>query len=108
MKKLMIYLDEEMHEDLRLLAFRKRTAMAALIRHALEETFEDELDGIAAERALAEYAADPEAAMTLEEYMQRRGIAIQDRREPAGDARPKRVAEERRRPYHAGPGRTEK
>ena len=36
MKKLMIYLDEEMHEELRLLAFRKRTTMAALVRHALD------------------------------------------------------------------------
>jgi predicted DNA-binding protein len=108
MKKLMIYLDEEMHEDLRLLAFRKRTTMAALIRHAVEETFEGEFDGIAAERALAEYTADPAAAMTLEEYVQRRGIAIQGRREPARSARLGRVAEERRRPYRAGPGRTEK
>ncbi len=47
MKKLMVYLDEEMHEDLRLLAFRKRTTMAALVRYALDKTFEDDLDIIA-------------------------------------------------------------
>ena len=108
MKKLMVYLDEELHEDLRLLAFRKRTTMAALIRHALDKTFENELDAIAAEQALEEYAANPEAAVTLEEYMQRRGIAIQDRPEPARRARLGRVAEERSRPYRAGPGGPER
>ena len=108
MKKLMIYLDGEMHESLRLLAFRKRTTMAALVRYALGKTFEDELDAIAAEQALEEYAANQEAAVTLEEYMQRRGIAVQDRPEPARRARLGRVAEERRRPYRADPGGPEK
>ncbi len=105
MKKLMVYLDEEMHEDLRVLAFRKRTTMAALIRFALDKTFEDELDALVAERSLEEYAANPEAAITLEEYMQRRGIAIQDRAERARPTEHRRVAEVRRRPYRADPGR---
>lgn len=108
MKKTMVYLDDEMHEELRVLAFRKRTTMAALIRHALDKTFEDDLDAIAAEQALQEYAANPEAAVTLEEYMQRRGIAIPDRPEPARPPRLRRVAEERRRPYRAGPGGPER
>ncbi len=107
MKKLMVYLEDEMHEELRLLAFRKRTTMAALIRHALDKTFENDFDAIAAEQAFEEYAANPEAAITLEEYMQRRGIAIPDRPEPARGARLRRVAEERRRPYRTGPGRSE-
>ncbi|MGA2285142.1 MAG: hypothetical protein ABSG55_02575 [Dehalococcoidia bacterium] len=108
MKKLMIYLDEEMHEDLRVLAFRRRTTMAALVRYALDKTFEDELDALIAERSLQEYAANPEAAITLEEYMQRRGIAIPDRAESPRPTEHRRVAEERRRPYRAGPGRPEK
>jgi predicted DNA-binding protein len=108
MKKLMIYVEEEMHEDLRLLAFRKRTTMAALIRYAVDKTFEDELDAIVAEKALDEYAANPEAAVTLEEYMQRRGIAIQSGTEPARRTRLRRVAEERGRPYRTGPGGSEK
>jgi predicted DNA-binding protein len=103
MKKTMVYLDEEMHEDLRLLAFRKRTTMAALVRYALDKTFEDELDAAAAERALEEYAANPEAAVTLEEYVQRRGIAIQSTTEPSRGARARKVAEGRGPAYRAGP-----
>ena len=74
MKKLMIYLNEDVHEDLRLLAFQKRTTMAALVRYALDKTFEDELDIIAGERALEEAAKNPDSTMTLAEYMERRGL----------------------------------
>ncbi|MCH7811886.1 MAG: hypothetical protein IH958_04575 [Chloroflexi bacterium] len=79
MKKLMIYVDEDMHEDLRELAFRQRTTMAALVRYALDKTFEDELDIIAAERALEEAARDPASTITLEEYLEKRGLAIPGR-----------------------------
>ena len=75
MKKLMIYLNEDVHEDLRQLAFRKRTSMAALVRYAVDKTFEDELDVIAGERALEEAARDPSSTMTLAEYMEKRGLA---------------------------------
>jgi predicted DNA-binding protein len=71
-KKLMIYLDEDMHEDLRELAFRKKTTMAALVRYALDKTFEDDLDSIAAERALEEAARDPSSTMSWEEYKRQR------------------------------------
>ena len=73
MKKLMIYLNEDVHEDLRQLAFRKRTSMAALVRYAVDKTFEDELDVIAGERALEEAARDPSSTMTLDEYLEKRG-----------------------------------
>jgi len=73
MKKLMIYLSEDVHEDLRQLAFRKRTSMAALVRYALDKTFEDELDVIAGERALEEAARNPDSTMTLAEYIEKRG-----------------------------------
>jgi Arc/MetJ-type ribon-helix-helix transcriptional regulator len=72
MKKLMVYLSDDVHEDLRLLAFQKRTSMAALIRYALDKTFEDELDIIAGERALEEAAKNPDSTMTLDEYMEKR------------------------------------
>jgi predicted DNA-binding protein len=68
MKKLMVYLGDEMHEELRVLAFRKRTTMAALVRHALEETYEDDLDVIAAEAALEEAARDTSSTMSWEEF----------------------------------------
>jgi predicted DNA-binding protein len=76
MKKLMIYLDEEMHEELRLLAFRKRTTMAALVRHAIEETFEDEMDAIAAEQALQEMIDDPSGTMSWEDFKAKRDLDI--------------------------------
>ena len=72
MKKLMVYLDEDMHEDLRELAFHKKTTMAALVRYALDKTFEDELDAFAGERALEEAARDPASTMSWEEYKRQR------------------------------------
>ena len=68
MKKLMVYLDEDTHEDLKTLAFQAKTTMAALVRYALDKTFEDELDDISSRRALEEAAAHPEETMTWEEY----------------------------------------
>jgi len=107
MKKLMIYLNEDVHEDLRQLAFRKRTSMAALVRYAVDKTFEDELDVIGGERALEEYAADPTQAVTLDEYMERRGIVLSSGAEPARRTRARKVAEKRGRPYRAGAGASE-
>jgi hypothetical protein len=98
MKKLMVYLDEDMHEDLRQLAFRKKTAMAALVRYDLDKTFEDELDLIAAERALDEAARHPEDVMTLEEYMEKRGLGLPGRPNAARSSGARKVAEGRR-PY---------
>ena len=40
MKKLMVYLDEDTHENLKTLAFQEKTTMAALVRYALDKTFE--------------------------------------------------------------------
>ena len=96
--KLMVYLDEDMHEDLRALAFRKKTTMAALVRYALDKTFEDELDAIAAERALEEAARHPEDIVTLEEYMEQRGLAVPSRPYAPRSTRSRQAAE-RRRPY---------
>ncbi len=95
MKKLMVYLDDELHEDLRELAHRKRTTMAALIRYSLDKTFEDELDEISSLRSLDEYLRDPSSAITLEEYAKRRGIVLQDRHDDAGAAGSQRIAEGR-------------
>ncbi len=74
MKRLMISVDDDTHEDLRVLASRKRSTMAALVRYALDKTFEDDLDVIAGERALEEAQRDPSGMITIEEYMARRGL----------------------------------
>jgi predicted DNA-binding protein len=101
MKKLMVYLDADMHEDLRQLAFRKKATMAALVRYALDKTFEDDLDLISAERALEEAARHPEDTMTLEEYLEKRGLAVPSRPYTARPTGSRKVAE-RRRPYRGG------
>ncbi len=46
MKRLLVSLDDERYEDLRRFAFEKNVPMAELVRHAIEETFEDELDAM--------------------------------------------------------------
>ena len=76
MKKLMVYLDEDMHEDLRALAFRRKTTMAALVRYALDATFEEELDDISSQRALEEAAADPASTMSWEDYKAQRRLDV--------------------------------
>lgn len=68
MKKLLVYLDEDTHEDLKILALRKKTTMAALVRKALESVYEDELDAIAGERSLEEAVRDQKSTMSWEEY----------------------------------------
>ena len=68
MKKLLVYLEAETHEDLKVLALRKKTTMAALVRNALESTYEDELDAIAGERALDEAIEEPAGTMSWEDY----------------------------------------
>jgi hypothetical protein len=72
MKKLLVYLEEDTHEDLKVLALRKKTTMAALVRYALDATFEDELDAIAGERALEEAVHNPETTMSWEEFKRSR------------------------------------
>ena len=75
-KKLMVYLDDELHEDLKVLALRRKTTMAALVRYALDKTFEDEMDIIAGERALEEALRDPGSTMSWEEYKAQRAGRI--------------------------------
>ena len=55
MAKLLVYMDDDAHEDLKELAHRHKTTMAALVRYAIDKTFEDQLDVIAGEKGLEEY-----------------------------------------------------
>ena len=74
MKRLLVSLDDERYEDLRRFAFEKKAPMAELVRYAMEEVFEDDLDAMRIRRGLEEHAADPSGAMTIQEYMKSRGI----------------------------------
>ena len=76
MKKLLVYLDEDTHEELKILALRKKTTMAALVRHALDATFEDELDAIAGQLGLEEYLNDPSSSITLDDFLKEQGIEL--------------------------------
>jgi len=67
-RRLTIRPDDDFRENLRQLAAQKKTTMAALVRYAIDKTFEDDLDVIGAERALEEAVRDPSGTMSLEEY----------------------------------------
>ena len=73
MKKLLVYMDEDRHEDLKRLARRHNTSMADLIRFAIEETFEDELDAMRGERAFEEHLADPSESISVGRLFERAG-----------------------------------
>jgi hypothetical protein len=92
MKKLLVYMNEDFHADLKELAYRKKTTMAALVRYALDATFEDELDVIAAEHALEEALADPSSTITLDEYLEKRGIELRGKAASKGRARARQAA----------------
>ena len=68
LKRTTIFLTEEHHEELRRLAYERRTSMAKLIREAVLEMLEDEED----ERAAMEATRNPEEEyITLEELDRR-------------------------------------
>ena len=76
MAKLLVYMDEERHKDLKMLAQRHNTSMADLIRHAMEEIFEDDLDAMRGQRRLEEAVADPGSTMSWEEFKAERAGLI--------------------------------
>ena len=65
LKRTTIFLTEEHHEELRRLAYEKRTSMANLIREAVLEMIEDEEDIREGMKALEE---GREGSISLEEY----------------------------------------
>jgi predicted DNA-binding protein len=77
MKKTMIYLPEETHEGLKRLAFEARTSIAELIRRAIDQVYQEDLEDIRdMEEELAKYRADPGSAIDLEEYLRQRKARV--------------------------------
>ncbi len=77
MKKTMIYLPEETHEGLKRLAFEARTSIAELIRRAIDQAYQEDLEDIRdMEEELAKYRADPGSAIDLEEYLKQRKARV--------------------------------
>jgi Arc/MetJ-type ribon-helix-helix transcriptional regulator len=70
MKKMMVYLPDEMHEGLRQLAFDHRTSIAELIRRAVDAAYGEILEDIRdADAELVSYRADPSSAISLEDLL---------------------------------------
>ena len=95
MKKLLVYMDDDFHEDLKELAHRKKASMSALVRYALDAAFEDELDVIGGERALEEALTDPSSTITLDEYLEKRGLDLPRKTSSAGRTRSRQVTRAR-------------
>ena len=73
MKKMMVYLDEEVHDGLRKLAFENNTSIAELIRQAIELVYGEDVEDIKdMEAELARYQAQSGSVVELEEYLRRR------------------------------------
>lgn len=73
MKKTMVYLNEEIHEGLRKLAFENNTSIAGLIRQAIDLVYGEDIEDIKdMEAELARYQAQPGSAVELDEYLRRR------------------------------------
>ena len=89
MAKLLVYMDEERHKDLKMLAQRHNTSMADLVRFAIEETFEDDLDAMRAQRRIEEHLADPSGSISFDEYLKERGIVLPRRDNDRSKARSK-------------------
>jgi len=68
LKRTTIFLTEDQHERLRLLAFEQRTSMAKLLRDAALEILEDEEDIREGLKSLSR----EESTVTWEQYQQRR------------------------------------
>ena len=92
MKRLLVNLDDDMYEDLRALAFERKVPMAKLVRYAIDRTFEDELDAIGGRRRLEAYLQDPSGSMTIEEYMESRGLELPRRSATKTPARARRAS----------------
>jgi len=76
MKRVLVSIPEDLHELIRELAHRKKTSMSRLILAAVEDTYEDEIDMIAGEIGLAEYLANPEDSISIQDYIAKRRSAV--------------------------------
>ena len=72
MARMTLSLSEDLREDLRELARQKKASMSALLRYALDKTFEDDLDDISSRRALEEAEREPTSTMLWSEYVSAR------------------------------------
>lgn len=67
-----VYLPANVHRAMKMMAAKKGTSMADLLREALVQAFQDELDLKAADAALAHMKRHPETAVDAREYFAKR------------------------------------
>lgn len=88
MKKTMVYLQEDIHEGLRKLAFDRRESMAALIRRAVEFCYAEVIEDVRdMEAEMEEYRRDPSTSIRIEEYIAKRNIRVPSRPKASRPAR---------------------
>lgn len=92
MKRLLVSMDEDRYEDLRRFAFEKKVPMAELVRHAIEKTFEDQLDAVAGQRGMEHYLSHPEDYVPFEQILKELDIELPRRPSPKGRARARQAA----------------
>jgi predicted transcriptional regulator len=66
-KNITVYVDDEMHKLVGLLAEKHSTSMSRLVLAAIEDAYEDDIDSIAGERGLKEHLADPNSGINWDE-----------------------------------------
>jgi predicted transcriptional regulator len=79
MKRILVTMPDELHEELKELAHRRRTTMSRLMRVAVETVYEDELDAISGEMGLEDFLDDPDRGISVEELDARRRSAVQSK-----------------------------
>ncbi|MDO8614473.1 MAG: DUF6290 family protein [Dehalococcoidia bacterium] len=78
-KRASVYLPDELHEILTEFAARKNASLSTIILAAIEDTYEDEIDIIAGEMGLAEYLANPEDSISIQDLIaKRRSVTHKD------------------------------
>lgn len=88
MKKMMVYLADDVHEGLRRLAFDHRTSIAELIRRAVDAAYAELLEDIRdMEAEIAGYLDDPSSSVSLDEFIAQRKLRVPARAKAAGTAR---------------------
>lgn len=87
MKKTMVYLPDDLHEGLRMLAFEHRTSMADLVRRAVQAAYGEILEDIRdMEAELESYRKDPSSSISLEDFIAERKLRVPGRAKAARSA----------------------
>lgn len=92
MKRILVSLDDERYEDLRRFAFEQNVPMSELVRHAIEATFEDELDAMIGLRGMEHYKKHPEDYVSWDEAKKELGLELSGRGASKRAARARKAA----------------